>query len=321
MEIIYSSSDSYARIAAVSIASLCENNREADAIHIHVIGNRIRPETRNKLVRLAESYARQLDVLELPDLNRLAGVEISSRQYNIATFARLCLGLIFPTLERVIFIDCDTLVLGSLQALWETPLRKGMLMAGTLDAVSRVNRRRIGLSADATYINVGVLLADLSRWREAEIHNTFFTFLRQRNGSVPIVDQGVINATASEYIQPLPAEYNVMTFQMAFSYREMKRYKKPRNYYDAKTYESVRIAPTILHATNQFLLDRPWVEGSNYPYAERWRGFCANTPWADEPLEPNRLPAHKKVLRALCKTPLRRMVLEALGVVQASVKM
>lgn len=320
MEIIYSSSDSYARIAAVSIVSLCENNQDEPEINIHVIGNGIRPDNSNELKRIAAAYGRSLEVVELPDLNKLAMVKIVSRQYNIATFARLYLGPLLPNIDRAIFIDCDTLVVGSLKALWETQLERGMLIAGSLDAVSCFNKRRIGLDADDTYINVGVLLADLDLWRRERIHEQFFNFLRERNGSVPIVDQGVINAVASRRIQALSAQYNVMAYILAFSYFEMKRYKKPRKYYDKRQYDTAKAAPVIVHATNHFLIDRPWLKGSNHPYAGQWLRYYELTKWKDQPLDPYQVSFIDRTLRALCATPLRWPVLETLGVLQSTVK-
>ena len=56
MDILYSSSDSYAFLTGISILSLLENNRECDAIHIYIMDNHISDINKNKLRFLAITY-------------------------------------------------------------------------------------------------------------------------------------------------------------------------------------------------------------------------------------------------------------------------
>lgn len=320
MEVVYSSSDSYVGVMAISIVSLLENNVDADDINIHVISNGISDEKAESLRKLVERYGRRIKLVPLPDLNAMLSLEIDFKQHNIATYARLFLSQILPDLHRVIFIDCDTIVVGSLDDLWRMELREGVVCAGVKDAISRFNKARIGLSSDATYVNAGVLLFDLDNWKRARAFEKCVEFLRERKGSVPLVDQGVLNGCLSESIEPISMKYNVMTYAYVFSYKELLRYKKPcSNYYTQREFEAAVCKPLILHSTGNFLMDRAWHANSAHPYASEWHRYALVAGDISEFGEAS--PSSRDVaLRWLCATPLRRIVLEALGIVQATVK-
>ena len=320
MEVIYSSSDSYAGVMAISIASLLENNAQVDEITVHVISNGITNENVGRLTELVEGYGRQLHVVSLPDLNELISLEIDFKQHNIATFARLFLAQLFPDLRRAIFIDCDTIVVGSLQELWERPLGPDTVCAGVMDAISRFNKRRVGLTAASIYVNAGVLLFDLDNWKRLDAFDKCVTFLQERDGSIPLVDQGVLNGCMSRNIETLEMKYNVMTYAYAFSYKELLRYKKPcAEYYSRAEFDEAVANPTILHSTGSFLMDRAWHSNSDHPFAGEWRRY-AESVGEISAFGESSPSARDLVLRKLCGTPLRRPVIEVLGILQATVK-
>ena len=76
MNVVYSSSDSYAPIAGVSICSLLKNNTDADEINIYMIDNNISAENKQRFENLANEYKRNIIFIPQPDLNKQAGVDI-----------------------------------------------------------------------------------------------------------------------------------------------------------------------------------------------------------------------------------------------------
>ena len=57
MNIVYSSSDSYAPIAGVSIMSLLHNNTDADEINIYMIDNNISDENKKRFENMVDNSA------------------------------------------------------------------------------------------------------------------------------------------------------------------------------------------------------------------------------------------------------------------------
>lgn len=127
---------------------------------------------------------------------RITFVDCSSLYKNIAThmhfstatFYRLGLGRILKNHKKVIYIDCDTIVLSDLAALWEQSL-DGKVIAAAPDVIMRsfmafgtpamkeaggqpaslYVKNKIGLTAQDTYFQAGVIVFDLDRFREVDI--------------------------------------------------------------------------------------------------------------------------------------------------------
>ena len=95
MNVVYSSSDLFAEIVAVSIVSLLENCL-GERIHIYIINNGIKLENQKKLRTLVEKYDQKLEFLALPDIEKIVGRKISVGRWNISTFGRCFLCSIMP---------------------------------------------------------------------------------------------------------------------------------------------------------------------------------------------------------------------------------
>ena len=78
MDILYSSSDSYAFLTGISILSLLENNKGCEAIHIYIMDNHIAEENKIKLASIAERYGRELSFVPMPDMKELTGHELDT---------------------------------------------------------------------------------------------------------------------------------------------------------------------------------------------------------------------------------------------------
>ena len=120
MDILYSSSDSYAFLTGISILSLLENNKACHSIHIYIMDNHISQENKEKLTQVVNHYGRQLSFVVMPDIKELTGQEIDTGRWNISTFGRLYMAGILPqTVHKVLNIDCDTIIVDSIEPLWD----------------------------------------------------------------------------------------------------------------------------------------------------------------------------------------------------------
>lgn len=198
MNVVYSSSDSYAPIAGVSIMSLLHNNTDADEINIYMIDNNISDENKKRFENMVDKFGRNIVFIPRPDLNKMAGVDIEVGRWNISTFFRLFLCTILPdNLDRCIYLDCDTVVRHSLREFWETDL-EDKIVAAVDDCRSDRYKTELNLPCDSTYTNNGVLLIDLKSWREMNVEKDFLNFIIAHNGDITYVDQGVLNGVLAK---------------------------------------------------------------------------------------------------------------------------
>ena len=89
MNIVYSSSDSYAPIAGVSLFSLLESNKESEEINIFIVDNHISDKNKDKFKKTCADFGRKLTFIPIADIEKLAGTSIDIGRWNISTFGRL----------------------------------------------------------------------------------------------------------------------------------------------------------------------------------------------------------------------------------------
>ena len=110
-------------------------------------------------------------------------------KFTRMSLARLFLPSIAPDLKKILYLDLDITINGSLQELWEVNM-DNYSIAGVID-VNIYNHRYLEIMDVATYLNSGVLLMNLEKLREMDAENKFISLLEENKYRFP--DQDVIN--------------------------------------------------------------------------------------------------------------------------------
>lgn len=302
---VYSSSDSYAEIAGLSICSLCETNRGADTLLIYMLDHAISALNKQRLEAAVRPYGRELRFVEPPDIEKLLGIKLSAAQWNISTYSRLFLCSILPEdIGRVLYIDCDTLVCRPLYEMWRMDLGE-CAVAAVDDCRHEAYRLELGLRPEDSYTNSGVLIIDLDRWRALGAERQFADALIAGGGAFPFVDQGVMNAVLARQglIRVIPPKYNAMTLLFTLDYESILAMRSPaRGHMTRAEYDEAVSRPVIVHFTPLFLLgNRPWHgRYTRHPYGELYRKYKAASPWRDEPYRPNRRTLLRRAATWVC---------------------
>ncbi len=276
--------------------SMFENNKDADEITVYLMENGISGESKVKFQQIAQNYCRTIVMLPMLDIEKLAGVKVVIPAYNrMATCGRLFIVLLLPeSIDRVIYADCDTIFVDSLQKLWDMDI-SGYPIGMADGAMNTSYRELLGLSREGMYFNSGILLIDLKAWRERGAEKAFLRFLESQNGYVPFPDEGVLNAVFDGNIFRVPLRYNVIRVVFAFSHDEICRVKALKQFYSPEELDAARRSPAVVHFTHNFYMPlRPWMQGCDHPYVQEYLAYKAVTPWKDEPLwEDNRSSVSK----------------------------
>lgn len=299
MDIVYSSSDSYCEIAGISILSLLENNKAVEEINLFMIDNSISAENKSRLEQMVAGFGRKLTYLMPPDIEKLSHTTINVGRWNISTFYRLFLPTMLPeTVNRVLFIDCDTLVLQDLSSLWEMDMGDKWIY-GVDDCRGAAYRTNLGLEKTANYINNGVMLIDIQAWRKNNVEQMFLQFIESHQGDITFVDQGVQNGVLSKLNRSglLHPKYNCLTVFFDFDYNNLIKLRRPPVPGDPKEYKEATDNPAIVHFQSCFRSGlRPWVVGCKHKYAPAFLSYKAMSPWKDEPMRPDDRTVPQKML-------------------------
>lgn len=284
--VAYATDDNYAKHLGISMLSLFQTNAAFDGIRVFVLDCGISEQNRKHLETIAGQYGRALTFLPMGGgLGRLR-LKNNTLQLSFAYYARLFLATLLPEeIERVLYLDCDTLVMSSLKEAWEVPLGDA-LVAGVGDTVDLFFLKVIGLDPQIQYVNSGVLLINLKGWRAENLEQKFLDFIGKFDGNVPHKDQGTINGVCKERKYILPPRYNAMSNVYSFSAGTIRRIYFLDTYYtQAELDEAIR-NPAVIHFTTG-LVGRPWEEDCTHPAKEDYLRILRQSPWKADPLTPN----------------------------------
>ena len=294
MIVVYSSDENYAQHMAVSMVSLFRIHTKVEKLSVFVISNGISKACCTKLEVLAKSYNRTITWLDFKPFEEKLSLDMEW-PISISSYARLFLAEMLPHwCDRVLYLDCDTIVCDDLTALWELDMQEHPV-AGVKDTVNADFKRRVGLSPNDPYINAGILLIDLDLWRKHDIQNQFLSFINQRNGRVTHHDQGVINGVFSQNKLILSPRYNAMTPLFTHSYKRLVEFFRLNDFYsESQIMDAVR-KPAIIHFTPEYV-GRVWEKGCKHPHVDLYRNYLEQTPWKGNITDPEPLSLKLRIL-------------------------
>lgn len=187
----------------VLLTSLAINN-PGERCELYLLHSALPQEALAALGRQCRHYGYGFHPLQVEeDLFREAPV---SRQYPREMYYRLLAPHLLPaTVDRVLYLDPDILVINPLRPLWQTDLQGHLLGAaahrGKAELASGVNQMRLGTGGD--YYNSGVLLMDLEAGRREIVPGALFAYVAQHHRELLLPDQDVLNALYGQRILPL----------------------------------------------------------------------------------------------------------------------
>ena len=283
MNVVYASNDGYARHLGTSLYSLLDRNRDFAEISVYVLTLGLSEENQGKLREIAEHFGRRLIFLNLDDLRERIGYEVDTGGFDISVMLRLFMGDMLPeSVERVLYLDCDTVVLQSLKHLWKEELEGKIVGAVMEPTIYQAVKESIDLGEDDPYYNSGVLLVDLKQWREQEIQKKLLEFWKSKGGKLFASDQDVINGTLKGQIHTLMPRYNFFTNYRYFRYNTLVQLCDAYRAVGKREFAAAKRKPVIIH----FLGDeRPWIRGNHNHYGKWYRKYLAMTPWKDMPVQ------------------------------------
>ena len=282
MNIVYTTNDLFCAKVGASICSIFENNKSADDITIFIIGQSLSTKNIKNFSILASEYHRKIEIIPLDNLNKFIPFTFDTSGWNPIVLARLILDHLLPeSIDRILYIDGDTVILRSLSALWNTDL-KGNVLGGCIEA-TQSKKRRISLKMESDpYINAGVLLIDLKKWRSEQTGLQILNYYAANNGKLFANDQDAINGTLRQKITFLPPKYNFYNIYWFYPYRYLKKLMRGAYYYHLNSYEDSLSSPAIIHYLGE---ERPWRKGNHHRFKKEYQYYLSLTPWNREPEE------------------------------------
>ena len=177
VNVCFASDDRYSKYMYTAMLSLLLNTKAF--VHFFIFDGGIRAENRKVLAGLAGKHHCSVEIVEFPEKlrNMFPGTD---KHLSEAIYYRLYAATFIPQADRLVYIDCDTLVVGDIEKLYNTDL-KGNCIAAVPDGNAKKHIERLKVER---YINSGVLLMDLAAFRAQHIEDEFTAYIREYSAKI-----------------------------------------------------------------------------------------------------------------------------------------
>jgi lipopolysaccharide biosynthesis glycosyltransferase len=175
------------------------------------------------------------------------------KRYPLQIYYRLATPLFLPKeLDRILYLDVDTVVINSLVPLYESSFDGAYFMActHTRKLLTKLNQLRLGMDNDAPYINSGVMMINLAELREHFSMEEIRRFAEEKRERLLLPDQDIITALYGDRVKLLDSMiYNLSDRTLNFYNAD------PDN--EPRDLDWVRQNSVVIH---YFGRNKPWKE-------------------------------------------------------------
>lgn len=196
--IFFSTDDNYIPYLDVAIASLIANASKDYDYRIIVLNTGLNPENVSK-VKLNERDGFAIDFIDISkNVENIKSHFKNVYHFSIVTYYRIFIASLFPQYDKIIYLDCDLVVLGDISKLYNTELGENILGAVPDQYVCNTKEFRlyaekaINVNPD-TYFNAGVLVISLEQFRKNDIENKFINLITEHDFDLLDPDQAYLN--------------------------------------------------------------------------------------------------------------------------------
>lgn len=268
LNVIYACDDNYAPYACVSICSLLENNKEMENITVYLVQDNVSKSNLDKIRIQIEKYGAhyvQVDANEV--INEIKKYGIPKYRGSYTTNFRLFFHMyIDKDVKKVFYLDCDTLILGSLKEILEEDMGEACACV-VQDSLTCKYKKLIGFREDEPYFNAGVMLINVDNWKKSRCTENMIEHLQTERSAYCNPDQDLLNVILRGHLKFVGPEYNFQPIHRVLNDDSYLKIYKNSCYYDKATLMAARKNTKIIHAY-RFLGQFPWHRNNRHPDTE-----------------------------------------------------
>lgn len=267
INICFSSSNEYSQHLGVAIASILKNANKTDELNFFVLDGGIEDDNKSKILSLKTIKPFNIEFLKI-DYDNYKGMHIEDNNYvTIVSYFRYSIANLLSNIDKVLYLDCDLIIRESLEELYSTDINDYWI-AGVEDIGYYSHRRFLNRETESFYINTGVILMNLAKWREDNIAQQLFDFTFKNGDILVHQDQDVINMVLNEKSKPLDLKWNVQ--DLCFQKNTWRKHVL------GKEIKQAAKNPSIIHYTGP---KKPWQNPLLVPASNFYLEYLRYTSW------------------------------------------
>ncbi|HMB76985.1 MAG TPA: glycosyltransferase family 8 protein [Kiloniellaceae bacterium] len=266
----------YAMPMATMLSSLAATLDPARGVALYILNRDLEEGLKEKVERAVDAERVTFHWIGIEE-ERFASLATTIRGFDtvsLETYYRLLLPEVLPaSLDRVIYLDCDLVVLRNLGDLWDLDMAGSSLFAcpellpdAAVAAAPQGIRRygALGLASDMKLFNAGVLLINLKYWRDNAVYLRALIYVRETAWDLRWHDQEALNVVLAGSWQALDPLWNVTMHVFT-----------PRLQPDVAA--ALVRRPGIVHFNSAI---KPWHPDFAFGFRDRFFQYLDMTPWS-----------------------------------------
>ncbi|WP_299752680.1 glycosyltransferase family 8 protein [uncultured Tateyamaria sp.] len=271
IHVVLAIDETYAPHAAVTIASALDHAGHPERLNFYILEDGSLSDTIRK--NLSTTARNQLIFVPV-NTETLTDLPLNRPYISRATYYRLAMHKVLPkSIQKILYIDSDTVVTDALEHLWSTPLN-GYPIGACPDEGGLTQSARLGLPSEHLYFNAGVAIFDLNAIRALDFDAALATAYETHKERITLQDQDLLNLVFCGQTQSLPLRWNAGT--RLYLPSEVEAAYTPQEALEAAN------APGILHFTDR---RKPWMLKDLNPLGHLYWTYRNQTPWAETALQ------------------------------------
>ncbi|MDR3108795.1 MAG: glycosyltransferase family 8 protein [Planctomycetaceae bacterium] len=275
--ICFATNNNYAPHAAALIVSVMDNKSPDDEITFFCFGDQLARETKETFKAMSSQLGFTLHFFEVND--ELLKDAPDFHGGKTAYFRLLIPRLLPETLTKILYLDCDMIVMDSLAELFATDI-SDQYAAVVGEALKMPHFPICSPFDKSMYFNSGMLLLNTEKYRQDNIEKKAFEFIKEHPEWIQFGDQDVFNAVFAGRVVDVPLRWNVIA-HLYVSYFPLVNYltfpaigwRLPKRFW--RQLRQAERNPGIVHFTNT----KPWDGGCNAPLRKLYWNYVKKTPF------------------------------------------
>ena len=154
----------------------------------------------------------QIHLIKIEE-NEIHKFPVHEKRYPVEIYFRIFASKYLPqNLERILYLDADTIVINLLKELYKTDFEGNYYVAAThvKKVLHKLNEIRLNIKEDEPYINTGVLLMNLKELRKVNTEREVKEFIEKNEKKLLLPDQDILVSIFGDKIKLVDSlKYNL----------------------------------------------------------------------------------------------------------------
>lgn len=213
--IVYAVDDNYAPFLCVSLKSILDNMNKDYFLKVYILNTGISEKNKSRIIEIAEENCNDVDVEYVDVADRMDSLKDKTHlrdYYTNAIYYRIFIPSLFPQYEKIIYIDCDIVLINDISKLYNVDLGDNIVAAvheeamSSFDCFGSYSEEFLGVPR-MQYFNSGLLVINTAEYRKETIETKFINLMLSEKFEVA-PDQDYLNVLLKDRVKLVDVGWN-----------------------------------------------------------------------------------------------------------------